>query len=536
MQTTEEATSGSLPGVKKITFAGWAMCVLFACTWFVWDRTTESNLDTRPILPVLAMYLSAFAIALYALRTLLRSSCPERFVPIVIVFALSFRLIQLFSSPFLEIDIYRYMWDGIVVSNGMSPYEWSPQQVQSRVDVLDAQREIVKLAGSTQSVQQIVSKVHFAEYTTIYPPVSQAVFGVTMWLVPDRVSVRTHLTVMKLALVVFDVGIMFLVLACLRLTGKNPVWVTAYAWNPLVIKEVANSGHLDSIAVFFMMAAVFVTLRELVLAPKFRVPSAVLVGALVSLGTAAKLFPIVLVPFFATWICRRSWRSAVAFILATGIVTACLMSPMLVRDNSQSRNGLTGFLSKWRMNGLPFDIVYENLQSHEESANPWYSIVPSSVRSTLRSVAASFPGTLPPATKIARTVTLSIFAAIYLWVLIRTLRQPEAITSFPRHAFYLLVAFLFLQPTVNPWYWVWVTPLACFTKNHGWHVVGVGLLFYYARFWFKYSGVSFELGGMRYANVDVFDHIVVWGEYALFVTAVVAFHLRGQTKCCRVSE
>ncbi len=526
MQTTAETTPDSPTGVRAITLAGWAMCILFVCAGLIWDRTTGAAIQVRPVRLVFSLYMVAFVVAMFAMRILLRSARPNRMVPIIILFGLSFRAIQLFSTPFLEIDIYRYMWDGTVVSTGMSPYEWSPAQARAADPVvLESQQEIVALASSTEPIKRIVGKVHFAEYTTIYPPVSQAIFGATMWLVQDSASVTTHLTAMKVTLVGFDVGTMFLLLACLRVVGRNPVWVAAYAWNPLLVKEIANSGHLDSIAVFFMMAAVLIVAKELKRGGSFHWRSALLAGVVLSLAAASKLFPIVLTPLFFMWIWRKGRSSAVVFVVTTGVTTALLLTPMLVSGKGESRNGLSSFLSRWRMNALVYDVVYENARIHDDRLEPWYSVIPVSTRDSLKSIARQVPGSLPEETKVARTFTLVLFAVIYLWILLRIGCQSDhaSISMFPLSAFYVLVAFLFLQPTVNPWYWVWVVPFVCFTRNLGWHMVGAWLLIYYLRFWFKHSGMVISLGGTRYEDVACFDHLVMWGEYALIVLGIVAF-------------
>ncbi len=505
---------------------GWSLCLVFLVAGIVWDRTNGQALANRPILFVLGLYLSAFALMMVGLWYAVRARDSQRLLPTILAFAISFRLIQLFSTPFLEIDAYRYMWDGIVVSNGFSPYAWSPAQARTSSSVDSSQQPIVDLAHSTESIHRIVSKVHYPEFTTIYPPVSQAVFATTMWLVPDSSAVRVHLVAMKLALVLFDMGTLFLLVKCLRLAGRSPGWVVGYAWNPLLIKEIANSGHLDSIAAFFVVASVWVLMRELKQGDGFRTKVAVLSAVLLSLGVGAKLFPLVLVPVFCLWIWKRRPVGSIAFGTTTLIAASAIMAPMLLAargDSAESRDGLSGFLSKWRMNALAFDLVYENSRQLGDHVEPWYSVVPDKTRESLHAFAKRLPGSsLSPPTKLARAVTLTLFAAIYVLLLTKFRHQREDTGMLPTCIFYVLASFLLLQPTLNPWYWVWALPFVCFARNIGWHVVGGILLLYYSRFWFKFSGAVVSVGGTVYSNADCFDHFVVWVEHALFVVAVVA--------------
>ncbi len=512
--------------IRNVFVPGLILTALFIVTAVLWDGSAGKPHQDRPILLVLTLYLVAFAVAILTLRNAVRIPQHESILKAIVAFGIVFRLIQLFSSPYLEIDIYRYLWDGIVLSEGVSPYQWSPAEALADPNGTASHQQIVDIANSSASVHTIASKIHFPQYTSIYPPVSQAIFGATMWFVPNSASPDLHLTSMKSVLVMFDLGTMFLVLSCLRLAGRHPNWILAYAWNPLVIKEVANSGHLDSIAVFFVTAAVWVAMREFQSNSTFRKRIAVVLAVLIGLGVGSKLFPVVLIPLIVTRIWKRGKAPAVVFGITVAVACVLVMSPMLAArspDSSEHRNGLQGFLSKWRMNSLPFCFVYENVSKHNKRPEPWYSVIPKTLRQKIRESVDLIPGRMSPANKAARLVTISLFGATYFTFLIWRLRKDQELQSFPVDVFFVLTLFLFLQPTVNPWYWTWVIPFACFVRKFGWHFVGGCLLIYYSRFWFQFSNVTLNLGEVEYSGVGCFDHLVLWGEYALLVAFVVFF-------------
>jgi len=91
---------------------------------------------------------------------------------------------------------------------------------------------------------------------TVYPPVSQFVFRGVHRITPTGASVKTRVRLMKFVIVLFDIGVIGLLWLLLRLFEQNPGWFVAYGWSPLVIKEFAGSGHLDSIAVFLTMGSI----------------------------------------------------------------------------------------------------------------------------------------------------------------------------------------------------------------------------------------------------------------------------------------
>ena len=93
----------------------------------------------------------------------------------------------------------------------------------------------------------------------------------------------------------------FLALA-LAAAGLPVEWLLLYAWNPLVIKAFAASGHSDAIAVTAIAALAYFLLKG----AKFAA------GASFALAVLAKLIPIVLFPFVAR---RIGWRNSILALL-----------------------------------------------------------------------------------------------------------------------------------------------------------------------------------------------------------------------------
>jgi len=50
-------------------------------------------------------------------------------LPVIVVFAVAFRVLLLFSEPIQEVDAYQYLWDGQAAAAGINPFRFSPQQV-----------------------------------------------------------------------------------------------------------------------------------------------------------------------------------------------------------------------------------------------------------------------------------------------------------------------------------------------------------------------------------------------------------------------
>jgi len=116
---------------------------------------------------------------------------------------------------------------------------------------------LVDLLRRSPEVVSIFSRIEHRGVATIYPPLSQAVFAATAWLTPERASVQAQIRVLKGVLLTFDLATIGLVMGLLINLGQPPARVLAYAWCPLVLKEFANSGHLDSIAVALTTATLW---------------------------------------------------------------------------------------------------------------------------------------------------------------------------------------------------------------------------------------------------------------------------------------
>jgi len=330
----------------------------------------------RPIPAVLGLLGLATVFYLAAIPTALRVAEGRRLLGIILLASLLMRAAALCSWPIQEIDLYRYLWDGAVVLEGVSPYRYSPEQVLSAApdgELPHDLKRLVELREGYPALGTILSRIHYGELPTIYPPTSQAVFAAAVFVTPSEANAFTCVVVIKTVLVLFDLATVLLVVALLRLAGKHIGWSVAYAWCPLVIKEFANSGHLDSVAMMLSVLALYLALRPLARgtseetsggwrltgaeggpsrsggrlgsakpqlagcagAPlrsgpasrRWHEPAAALVLAL---AVGAKIYPVVLLPVFF-WVWRRTagWRLATTACLVFLFATAALLWPML---------------------------------------------------------------------------------------------------------------------------------------------------------------------------------------------------------------
>ena len=318
----------------------------------------------------------------------------RRAVLVILLAAGVMRLMLLFTPP-MSSDIYRYVWDGRVQAAGINPYRYVPADP--------------KLEGLRDA--RIYPKINRKTYaTTIYPPMAQAIF-----LAVTRVA--ETVTVMKVAMVAFDLAAIWAILGLLRRRGLPPTRILLYAWHPLPLYEFANSGHVDAAAVSLMLLAV--------LAADRRHPA--LAGAVLAAAALVKYFPVVIAPaLYRRW----DWRLPAAAIGAIVL----LYLPYLAAGRQ-----LLGFLPGYAQeeglasgSGFFLLALLARLTALPSSAVPLYLLV-----------------------------GLAVLAAIAFVALLR--RAPESIAT--GSAMALLIAFTVILSPDLPWYFTWAVPFLCFRPS-----------------------------------------------------------------------
>ncbi|VAX40401.1 hypothetical protein MNBD_PLANCTO02-2425, partial [hydrothermal vent metagenome] len=93
-----------------LTILGVLSCLLYE--GIIWK--------TLPIPVMLSFFTAAFIVYLISIFIAVRAKQQSLIVATIWGFAIAFRFLLLFSEPILEIDIYRYLWDGRVVTAGIS--------------------------------------------------------------------------------------------------------------------------------------------------------------------------------------------------------------------------------------------------------------------------------------------------------------------------------------------------------------------------------------------------------------------------------
>ena len=302
---------------------------------------------------------------------------PRHVIIIGLVLAALWHVPFLLQPPGPDDDVHRYLWDGRVQRLGYNPYIVVPNDAA-------------------------VSGLHTPETRTLNNPEVPSPYpaGAELFF---RVVTAIHESVfsLKVAFVLCDAAIVFVLLDLLRRGGEATHWVLAYAWNPLLAVEVAGSGHID------IVGALLLLLSVAALGRRWRTVAAVALG----LSVAVKLLPIVLLPLY--WRGVRVRDGALA-----AIVVGLLYVPFL--NHGRIPIGSLGtFVQRFRFNDPMF--------------------------ATLEHVAA-------PQLIVGLAVLVGLLTAF--WIRRKAAELSAVAFAWP------MAACLLCAPVVYPWYLLWLLPFA----------------------------------------------------------------------------
>ena len=497
-----------------------SICLAILSMWFGFD----TQYSDRPVITAVVILVGSSILWLVACWISSRLEIPsrKRMLWWIIGVGIVSRIVLLGSTPILEIDLYRYLWDGNVTVATGDPYKYSPIEYvqwqyrpQNRFSFSRSAEELTSLQHfarqqdeSMQTTLQVMTQ-HFGQFTSPYPPVSQAVFAAAHCACPRGSNLKTRVTVLKTFLVLFDIAVGFVLILILRALKLPETMSIVWFWSPLVLKEFANGGHLDSITICFCSLFVLFATKQ-ILAEKNKLGYSLSAAVFLSFGIAAKVYPIVLVPLWGIVSLQKLGTKAIWPCLVLLAVTGTMLFPLLSyvvkfqtgESNTSPKPGILAFAESWEMNDFAFMVVIQNSKPHPTDADgntaaPWFVISPESWRTN---------STFETAFRNTRRITMFALMLMVIWLswrwcIAETDRQPG---FFVECAFLTLAWFWLLSPTQNPWYWCWALPFVPFAKSRVWYLVAAMTLLYYLRFWFAYNQVEFA----------AFDHVVPVIEFA----------------------
>jgi hypothetical protein len=420
----------------------------------------------RPILGVLLFYSLCWIGLVLAIRQIQSGQLAS--VGKIVMVALVARILLLPSNLILENDVYRYVLDGQNLLHLQNPYQLSPEQIRN-----DPTHPLKSQLDHFLSAQ-VLERTSYPKISTVYPPVAQVVFAVGALLTGWDWRGQRY------ALLLVDLAVIGSLLILLKRLQIFPGYVIMYAWNPLVLKEVTNSAHIDVVVCLFL---VLLLLSAIVF--KTWTLTAVTTGFFLGLATLSKIYPIILAPIVFVWLYRRFQSLRPPLVAATTLILALVVGylPFVGNDMRPLFEGLYIYGSQWTMNEGVFGILAQ---------------------------CTNYP-------RLMTYTGLGAFSVFCGWRL-----KAEGPTCLVGAMQAVLLAWLLLMPAVFPWYALSLTALACLNPRSFLSkttvVLTLVICLYYMVFYVRYHASPDYI----WALIRLFEHGSVWA------TLVVTLNLESR--------
>lgn len=257
-----------------------------------------------------------------------------------------FRFVFIPAIPNLSQDFHRFLWDGQLLLQGVSPYLFTPSSSTALGVTIEQSQQLIEGMGT-------LNASHFSNY----PPINQLFFAVAALFAGK--SIMGSVIVLRMLIIFADVGILYFgkkLLEKLNLPIKNIFW---YFLNPFIIIELTGNLHFEGVMLFFFVWALYLVFKG-----KW-FWAAVLIGISVSV----KLLPLLFLPLFLKYFTNEktqkvleifgvSIKKLVGFYSVIGFTVILTFLPFLSSEFIQNFSSTIGlWFQNFEFNASVYYII-----------------------------------------------------------------------------------------------------------------------------------------------------------------------------------
>ncbi len=253
---------------------------LLACV--VWLLTTAwiQSISRADFYSLWSSYTLAFATYAWLIF-----SRPSISLQTGLVLALAARVVSLFFDPLLSDDYYRFIWDGMLMHEGVHPMAYTPSYLMQHPEIATVP-------------ERLYSQLNSQHYYSVYPPVAQWIFRLSYEI--NGIRIGGHIIFFKLLLIATDVVITYLLYQLLLAKKQSKQRVLWYALNPLILLEFTGNLHMDGIMIAGLLGAVYLSDKKSILWSSI----------LMAFSVLSKMLTLILIPFMPH---RLYWKKMLLF-------------------------------------------------------------------------------------------------------------------------------------------------------------------------------------------------------------------------------
>ncbi len=410
-------------------FKLYKITLLFAITSIAFYLSFAYDLQRSDFIKLLSLYSALFCVAYLLIEKFKLSFW------FLASLGILFRLTFIVAIPNLSQDFYRFLWDGRLMLQGISPYLFTPEIHIQDLTIVN-ENNLGSLSFKIAQAQQLFEGMGAlnASHFSNYPPINQFFFSFAALFAGK--SILGSIIVLRTLIILADFGILYFgkkLLEKLNLPVRNVFW---FFLNPFIIIELTGNLHFEGVMLFFFIWALYLLFKG-----KW-IWAAILIGISVSV----KLIPLLFLPLFFQYFTKDKglrilatfdsflWK-LLTFYLIIGFTVVLTFLPFL---SSEFIQNFSATISLW-------------FQNFEFNASIYYII---------RWIGFQMVGW-----NIIGSVGRILPVVIFLIVLgIAFFRQNKAPQQLLAAMLFAISCYFLLSTTVHPWYVAMPLLLSNFTK------------------------------------------------------------------------
>ena len=361
-----------------------------------------------------------------------------------------FRLIFLLSTPLLSQDFFRFLWDGMLLSNGLNPYEATPDLLNQTAPLFSTpfSQELYKGMGALS-----------AEHYSNYPPINQLGFYLASLIGGN--SILANIISIRVLLILSDLGIFWFGIKLLDYLNRSKKRIGLYFLNPLIIVELTGNLHWEGLMVFFFIFGLYLIFVK----NQWKwatIPMAI--------SVASKLIPLLILPLF--WRFLKPKKSMLFGLL----ILLCLF-----------------------LFFVPFFLGADNLSHYLNTIGLWFNRFEfnGSIYYVIRAIGYEVKG-YNIIRKLGTVSPYIILGIVAVFTFIRNNKTPHVLLT---GMLFCLSCYFIIATTVHPWYIVSLVSLAILT-NYSYPLIWSALVVLsYATYGNPDFNENYYLIGLQYGIV-----------------------------------
>ncbi len=288
-------------------------------------------MKAAPIVSYTAIFTSASVLYLAAAVFIFKSEISHKQILIIALAAFLIKLSFVASPVTGSDDIYRYMWDGKIQSNGINPYLYAPDDS--------------RLAPYHSDL--LPKALNFKEMKTIYFPLSQWLFYTGYKLGGE--SVWGY----KLLLLIFELLTIWSIILLLKKTDTDLKYSLLYILAPLPFFEFAIDAHLDGFGLPLLLFSIYFFIDKKYLFSAF----------FLGLSLSIKPVGLLLAPVYL--LSQKTNTERMKFIFTAAV--SFFIQFVFYISNTNPFESFFIFTKNWFFNGFVFNLLNSVVHNNQTS-------------------------------------------------------------------------------------------------------------------------------------------------------------------------